>query len=46
MNSAAIFQIYKIHLKNEYEPPFRGAGGQKRDGMRIIMSGRRAKITE
>jgi hypothetical protein len=30
MKSAATFQIYKIQVNNEYEPPFRGAGGQKR----------------
>jgi hypothetical protein len=30
MNNAATSQIYKIHVNTEYEPPFRGAGGQKR----------------
>ena len=29
MSYAATSQIYKIHIKNENDPPFRGAGGQK-----------------
>jgi hypothetical protein len=28
MNDAATSQIYKIQVNNDYEPPFRGAGGQ------------------
>jgi hypothetical protein len=38
MNNATIFQIYKIQLNNEYEPPFRGAGGQN-NKQRINFSG-------
>jgi hypothetical protein len=34
IKNAATSQIYKILVNNAYEPPFRGAGGQKDQEMR------------
>jgi len=45
MNDAATSQIYKIQVNNEYEPTFRGAGGQNEWEEKFSLGGRGAKKT-